>query len=113
MISLFIIKALTKGFEDWGDDIDDFYVSYELDVGPKEIKCAADLFNFTVVSPKRLEKMVCDGNVEIGRGYFIMTDFNETSIRATVERIIKKCQVDDFEKTNINLSKYFKWEMDE
>lgn len=111
-VKLYIIKALTRGFEDWGIDFDDFYVTYELDIGFKEIEYPAELFTFTVVSPKRLNKIINDGDVEIGRGYFIMTDFNENSIKKTVERLIKKCQTDDYEETNINLSKYFKWEMD-
>ncbi|MEK4730872.1 Imm8 family immunity protein [Paenibacillus sp. SEL3] len=107
------IKALTKIFEDWGEDIDDFYITYHVDIGPKEISGASDLFSFELVSPKRLDRMVGQGSIIIGRGHIITSDFNEKKLEETLSHIINKCSDDDINKANHNLSKYFRWEMDE
>ncbi|MFM9281440.1 Imm8 family immunity protein [Paenibacillus jiagnxiensis] len=110
---MLIIKALTKVHEDWGDEIDDFYITYHIDIGPKDINGASDLFSFELISPKRIERMVGLGDIIIGHGHFITSDFNEMILEATLNRIINKCTDDDINKAYNNLSKYFRWEMDE
>jgi hypothetical protein len=97
------IKALTKDYENWGEDSDDFYVSFELDVGQQDIQGASDLFTFNVISPKRLERMLESTEIEIGHGYFIMKDFNIKTINATVEKIMNKCKDEDYEQNIKNL----------
>lgn len=106
------IKALTRDFEDWGEDADDFYVCFQVDIGYKDILGAGDMFTFEVVSPKRLEKIIKDSNIEIGRGYLIMNDFDMRYIESTVNNIVSKCQNPDYELAMKGISKYFRWEMD-
>ncbi len=48
---MLIIKALTKMYDDWGEDIDDFYITYSIDIGPSEINGASGMFSFELVSP--------------------------------------------------------------
>ncbi|MFB5676357.1 Imm8 family immunity protein [Paenibacillus terreus] len=110
---MLVIKTLTRIYEDWGDDIDDFYITDHIDIGPKEINGASDLFSFELVSPKRLERMADQGGIIIGRGHMITSDFNENKLEETLSRIVNKCADDDISKANNNLSKYFRWEMDE
>ncbi|MBP2246217.1 Imm8 family immunity protein [Paenibacillus xylanexedens] len=110
---MLVIKALTRIYENWGDDIDDFYITYHIDIGPKEIEGASDLFSFELISPKRLYKMVDHGDVIIGHGHMITSDFNENKLEKTLSRIINKCENDDINKAYNDLSKYFRWEMDE
>lgn len=110
---MFIIKAMTKGFEDWGDDVDDFFVSFQLDIGPKEIIGESYLYTIDIISPKRLQNMIQEDESEIGRGYLILTDYNEKVIRNAVESIVRKCNTNDYEKAYTSLSKYFRWEMDD
>lgn len=110
---MIIIKAMTKGFEDWGNDADDFFVSFQLDIGPKEINGESYLYTVDIISPKRLQNTIQEGESEIGRGYIILTDYNENVIRSSIENIVKKCNTDNNEKAYASLSKYFRWEMDE
>ncbi len=110
---MLIIKALTKMLEDWGDDGDDFYIYYHIDIGPEEIHGASDLFSFELISPKRLQRMTYEGDIIIGRGCIITGDFNEKKLEETVNRIVSKCSHTDITKANYNLSRYFRWEMDE
>ncbi|MGP0576975.1 Imm8 family immunity protein [Paenibacillus peoriae] len=110
---MLIIKALTKMFEDWGEDIDDFYITYNVDIGPSEMNGASDMFSFELISPKRLARMTGQGDIIIGHGHFIARDFNENILEATLNRVINKCVDDDMNKVYKNLSAYFRWEMDE
>ncbi|WP_028401810.1 Imm8 family immunity protein [Ectobacillus panaciterrae] len=103
------IKALTKGYENWGEDIDDFYISYELDIGPSDSKYPSDLFNFDVVSPKRLNRILEHTQIEIGRGYLIMNDFNTHTVTTTVNRLVNTCRGKDLEQSIQMLSQYFRY----
>jgi hypothetical protein len=109
---MLVIKALTKMYEDWGEDVDDFYITYHVDIGPEEINGASDLFSFELISPKRLDRMLNEEEITIGRGYLIARDFNIKRLETTINRIIGKCEDNDIEKSYNNLSKYFRWEMD-
>ncbi|MGV7118980.1 Imm8 family immunity protein [Paenibacillus kyungheensis] len=51
-------------------------------------------------------------DIEIGREYLIMNDFNIKHIESTVNQIISKCQNADYDVAMKGLSKYFRWEMD-
>ncbi|MFN2746467.1 MULTISPECIES: Imm8 family immunity protein [unclassified Bacillus (in: firmicutes)] len=104
------LKALTKDYENWGHDPDDFYVSFELDVGEQDIPGASDLFIFHLISPKRLNKILESTEIELGHGYLIMNDFNMKTISTTVENIMNKCKDEDYDKYINNLSQYFKWQ---
>lgn len=110
---MYIIKALTKIHENWGEDADDFHLTYHIDIGPNEVNDASDLFSFDLISAKRLNSILDQGGIVVGRGYFIMNDFNIKVLESTIKRLIKKCEDSDSEKTYTNLSKYFRWEMDE
>ncbi|AGX44474.1 cobalamin biosynthesis protein CobD/CbiB [Clostridium saccharobutylicum] len=57
--------------------------------------------------------MLNEGQIVIGRGYLIASDFNVKVLEATINRIIKRCEDNDIETAYTNLSKYFRWEMDE
>ncbi|MCA1062994.1 Imm8 family immunity protein [Rossellomorea sp. AcN35-11] len=102
------VKALTKDFESWGEDYDDFYISFELDVGEHDVAGASDLFTFNIVSPKRLGTMAESTGVVIGHGNFIMSDFNIQNVEDTVDKIINKCRDDNSEEFIKNLSRYFR-----
>ncbi|MGF9910334.1 Imm8 family immunity protein [Brevibacillus porteri] len=109
---MLVVKSLIQSYEDWGTDLDDFYISFEVDIGCKDIIGSADMFTFEVVSPKRLSKIVSDSNIEIGRGYLIMNDFNINQVQQVVNNIVKKCQNEDYNLAMKDISKYFRWQMD-
>ena len=110
---MLIIKAFNKGFEDWGNDVDDFFISYQIDIGQEEVQHESYLYTIDVVSPKRLQNMIAEGDAKFGRGYLILTDFNEKVVKSRVENLLKNCQSDDATKAYYSLSRYFRWEMDE
>lgn len=109
---MLIIKAFTKDFENWGEEADDFFISYQIDIGPEEIEHESYLYTIDIISPYRLEKNISDGTVEIGRGYFIMNDFNSKIVQEKILRLINICDNSDYQKSYVQLSKYMRWEMD-
>lgn len=34
---MIMVKTFVKMMEEWGEDVDEFYVSYEVGIGPSEI----------------------------------------------------------------------------
>ncbi len=102
---------LTKISEDWKSP-DNFYIYFQINVEINEKEGNYELFSFIVVSPKRLEGIVTERGIEIGRGYLIMNDFDVNIVEMTVKRLINLCKTNNSEQTITNLSKFFKWEMD-
>lgn len=102
------IKSIVKDIEDWGEDTDDFIVSFEIDVGEQDIPAASDMLTFSVISPKRLNKVLDKVDIEIGHGYLLMKDFNIRNVQLSLDNIMNKCKDDDYDIYLNNLSRYFK-----
>ncbi|ARU60011.1 hypothetical protein CBW65_02225 [Tumebacillus avium] len=104
--------SFTVTSEDWGDDIENFAVDVQIDIGPYNTE-GADTFSFRVISPKRLELYLDGNNVEIGRGIFIMKDYNIGAIQFQVNRLLDNCKGDSWREVALLLSRYFHWEYEE
>ncbi|MFB1097428.1 Imm8 family immunity protein [Terribacillus sp. JSM ZJ617] len=102
------IKSIVKDIEDWGEDADDFIVSFEIDVGEQDIPAASDMLTFSVISPKRLNKVLDKIDIEIGHGYLLMKDFNIRNVQLSLDNIMNKCKDEDYDIYLNNLSRYFK-----
>jgi Immunity protein 8 len=102
------IKSIVKDLENWGEETDDFFVSFEVDVGEHDIPAASDMLSFSVISPKRLDKMLDNTQLEIGHGYLLMKDYNLQGINATLDNIMNTCKDEDYDVYLNNLAKYFK-----
>jgi hypothetical protein len=77
---------LTKIYEDWGG-LNDFYIIFQ--VNSESLNNGiSPVFYFEVVSPERLELIVNESNIEIGRGYIIMNDFDINHLEKNVKDII-------------------------
>ncbi|WP_232699183.1 Imm8 family immunity protein [Brevibacillus daliensis] len=109
---MIVVKAITNVNEYWGEEADDFLISYQVDVGLENILGSTDMFSFEVISTKRLSKIVESTHLEIGRGLLIMNDYDHGKVVTTVERIINLSQEEEDEETLLNISKYFRWDMD-
>ena len=101
------IKAYNVINEIW-DDIDEFFISCQVDIGFKN-ELGAEIYSFDIVSPKKLQKMLMGDSVEIGKGYFIMNDYNRNSVLNKIEKLIDRKILED-NKYDIfdEISVYFK-----
>lgn len=107
-----IIKSTFVSFENWGEEYDDFWVSIELDIGPEE-GMGAETFTFNVTSPKRLEKMVDESDIEFGRGLIIMKDYNYEKVVNRINTLLKGCKRTTWKEVSFSVAKYARWEYDE
>ena len=109
---MLIIKALTKVFEDWGEDESDFFVSYQVDIGLSEVEFSSDMFSFDVISPKRLEGILKSDVLRFGKGMILMNDFNQKEVEKKVNELLGFCEQLNEKDAYMNISKYLRWEME-
>lgn len=110
---MMMIKVFYRIVEDWGEDVDDFYVAFKIGIGPSESDKEIEFFSFDVISPKRLEHVLVNGGVMLPRGYMITSDFNIKEIENEIDKIIKKCETEDLDDIYNNISKFLRWEEDD
>lgn len=87
------IKAYNVINEIW-DDIDEFFISCQVDIGFKD-EMGVEIYSLDIVSPKKLQKMLVRDSVEIGKGYFIMNDYNRNSVLNRIEKLIDRKITED------------------
>ncbi len=88
---------------------DDFLLSGTACIGTAE-PIACDNFDFTVISPKALEKKLSTTNLICGRAYFIMKEFNMNLLKERINNIISNCEGETWEEIALKISPYFYWE---
>lgn len=101
------IKAYNLLFEDWGDEVDDFFLSCQVDIGFVG-EVGSEIYSFDVISPKRLDKVLNNTKIEIGKGYFIMSDYNKNIIIQAIESIANGNDTSDRMKVFNNIRQYFR-----
>lgn len=101
------IKAYNVINEIW-DDIDDFFLSCQIDIGFKD-EIGVEVYSFDIVSPKKLQKMLVNDEVEIGKGYFIMNDYNKNSVCDKIGKLIDR-EISEESKYDVfdEISVYFR-----
>lgn len=103
------INYLNKEFD--YDNFDDFIISGEIYIGPENEQLVYDVFEFNVISIKRLYTNFENemGNpIMLSRGWIIVKEFNEELIAKEIESIVSKCRHLDDEDNYIELSTYFR-----
>lgn len=103
------IVAINIVSETWGEDIDDFYIQVQADIGPKGDK-GSETFTFYAVSPKRLQGLLEDKQVRVGRGLLIMNDFDLRVVEATIERLLDNCKRENWDAVAAAICRYAHWE---
>ncbi len=88
------IKAYNVIYQDWGEEVDDFYLLCQIDIG-LEHRLGSEIYSLDIISPKRLLRLVQGNSIEIGKGYFITSDYNQNKIRERIDKIIKSFDIID------------------
>ncbi|WP_181586661.1 Imm8 family immunity protein [Paenibacillus taichungensis] len=93
--------------EDIGDD---FYLSGTACIGTEDSD-GEDNFDFTIITPKALERELRDGSdIIIGAGCFIVNRLDFESITKEIKQILLKHQGENWEDIAKSLAPYFIWE---
>lgn len=100
------INYLDKEF-----DYDDFIISGEIYIGPENKDFVYEVFEFNVISIKRLYTNFENemGNpIMLSRDWIIVKEFDEDLIAKKIESIVSRCRHLDDEDNYIELSSYFR-----
>jgi hypothetical protein len=88
---------------------DDFLLSGTACIGTEESN-DCDNFDFTIISPKALERKLNKTDFIYGRTYFIVKDFDINLLEDKIKEIISNCRGETWEEIALILRPYFYWE---
>ena len=87
---------------------DNCQVFVEVEIGEKS-KEGADIFNFTVITPKYL---LADPRTRWGRGYLLMESFSWGTVESMINRLVSLVQGESWDEVAQNLCKELHWEFE-
>ena len=85
------------------DSDDDFFFSCEAFIGPETMPYVYELYDFNVISIKRLSRTFPDHGIMLNKGWLIVKNYNEQEIKDKIISIIGKCTGKSDEDTYKNL----------
>ncbi|CVI70930.1 hypothetical protein NDGK_02037 [Clostridiales bacterium CHKCI001] len=100
-----ILKALNTLQEDLGEEIEDFFFSYKAFIRPENINGAYEVFEFNLISIKRLMAGFPDVGIMLNRGWMITKFFDEQDV---IKKIICICKEDNHNNTYLKIGTYLR-----
>lgn len=101
------IKAINIKQKDYKDE-EDFFLSCEVFIGPKSESYIYEVYDFNVISIKRLYESFQDNGIMLNKGWMITKYYDESEVKQKVNLIIKNCISDTHENTYLNIGSYFR-----
>ena len=101
------IKAINIKQKDYSD-VDDFFLSCEVFIGPENESFVYEVYDFNVISIKRLYDGFKDNGIMLNKGWMITKYYDENEVREKISSIIKNCTSDSDEDTYLNIGSYFR-----
>jgi hypothetical protein len=90
------------------DEADHCSVFLEVEIGESG-KEGADIFSFTVVTPKFLAS---NAQARWGRGYLIVDEFSWTGVESMLARLLQRVRGDSWPEVANELAKELNWEFE-
>lgn len=101
------IKALNIKQNDYLDE-KDFFLSCEVFIGPKDEAYVYEVYDFNIISIKRLYDEFPDNGVMLNKGWMISKYYDEDEVRDKITSIIQNCISENEEKTYSNIGYYLR-----
>ena len=73
------------------DSDDDFFFSCEAFIGPETMPYVYEVYDFNVISIRRLSRTFPDHGIMLNKGWLIVKNYNEQEIKDKIISIIGKC----------------------
>ena len=101
---------------DWEPDaIDDFVIPAEADIGIEGEK-GIEFFDFTIITPKRLKKILEENRVIDGRAIFIVNEptmeANLELVKRKINEILQDCVRETWDEVAKAINRHLQWEYD-
>lgn len=106
------LKSINITVEDWGESENDFWIVVELGIGPFG-ENGSEIFTINVASTKRIQKSIEANGIEVGRGLFIMDDFNIKLVEGKINLLLKRCERPNWNEVTLAISRYAFWEYEQ
>lgn len=101
------IKTINIKQKDYNNK-EDFFLSCEVFIGPENENYVYEVYDFNVISIKRLYESFQDNGIMLNKGWMITKYYNESEVREKIIAIIKNCTSDSDKDTYLNLGSYFR-----
>ena len=101
------IKAINIKQKDYINE-EDFFLSCEVFIGPKKENYVYEVYDFNVISIKRLYESFQDNGIMLNKGWMITKYYDESEVKRKINAIIKNCISDTDKNTYLNISSYFR-----
>jgi len=92
------VKSINYLQKDFISD-EDFFFSGEVFIGPENESYIYEVYDFNVVSIKRLYNNFQENGIMLNKGWMISKTFDEDEIEEKINSIVQKCESDDEEET--------------
>jgi len=90
------------------NDIDDFFLYCEVFIGPENEDYVYEVYDFNVISIKKLYNEFPDNGVMLNKGWIIMKYYDEDEIQKKINSIINFCNSSNKEKTYSEIGLYLR-----
>lgn len=101
------IKAINIKQKDYNNE-EDFFLSCEVFIGPENESWVYEVYDFNVISIKRLYESFQDNGIMLNKGWMIAKYYDEHEIREKINNVIKKCVSENDKDTYLKISSYFR-----
>ena len=101
------IKALNILQKDYKNE-EDFFLSCEVFIGPENESYVYEVYDFNIISIKRLYDDFRDNGIMLNKGWMITKYYDEREVRTKISSIIKMCISDSDEDTYLKIGSYFR-----
>lgn len=101
------IKAINVKQNDY-IDTEDFFLSCEVFIGPKDEIYVYEVYDFNIISIKRLYDEFPNNGVMLNKGWMITKYYDENEVRCKINSIIQNCIAENDEKTYSNIGYYLR-----
>lgn len=101
------LKAVTIGQREYMG-YDDFFLSCEALIGPENEPYVYRVYDFNVISIKRLYEQFPDQGIMLNRGWMIMKFYDEDEIKKKVDELVKKYGSGEDEGAYLELGRYLR-----
>lgn len=101
------IKAISIKQNDYIDK-EDFFLSCEVFIGPQNEVYVYEVYDFNIISIKRLYKEFPDSGVMLNKGWMIVKYYDESEVRSKINSIIRSCIAENDESTYSKIGSYLR-----
>lgn len=101
------IKAINIKQKDYMTE-EDFFLSGEVFIGPENESFVYEVYDFNVISLKRLCEDFQDNGIMLNKGWMITKYFDEDNVKQKINSIIQSCVCENDEDTYTKIGSYFR-----